>query len=142
MDSSCAILAIERVIAAGLSGAWRPYSSRLENPETSWTTTGILKSQKEGDGRIVMEALSHVSFDGVVMRVYQEEPLIIHYAKRASTQGRIDAVTKEAAAVFESIPGHLEEEVAEDLREFGLDLGELLNPIPPPFTIEETTNAE
>ncbi len=94
------------------------------------------------DGRIVLEALSHVTFDGVVVRVYQENPLVVHYAKRASTQCRIDAVAKEAAAVFESLVGQLEEEFTEDLGAFGIDLGDLLNPIPPPFSIEETTNAE
>ena len=81
------------------------------------------------------------------MRVYQEDPLIIHYAKRASTQHRIDTVTKEAAAVFESLPGHLKEEITEDLEAFGteligVDIRELLNPIPPPFQLEAIANAE
>lgn len=142
MDSSRAILAIQRLIESGVVGGFRPYSSRLDVPDTSWTTTGILKSQHEGDGRIVLEALSHTSVDGVVVRVYQENPLVIHYAKRASSRGQIDAITREAAAVFESLPGHLEEETVEDLEGLGLHIGDLLNPIPPPFRIEDTPDAE
>lgn len=147
MDSSRAILAIERIVASGLSGVWRPYSSRLGSSDSTWTSTGIFKSQIEGDGRIVLEALTLVSFDGVVVRVYQEDPLVIHYAKRASTQLRIDTITKEAAAVFESLPGHLDEEITEDFEAFGteligVDIRELLNPLPPPFLIEATTDAE
>ncbi len=101
-----------------------------------------MKTQHESEGRIVLEALTHVSFDGVVVRVYQEEPLIVHYAKRATSQSRIDTITHEAVAVFESLPGHLEDAVEQEMHDFGIDLAELLNPIPPPFKIEEIVDAE
>ncbi len=50
-------------------------------------------------------------FSGILVRVYEEQPLLVHSAWRARTPDRVEAVVRHAGSVFDTLFG-LEEDPA------------------------------
>ena len=102
-----------------------------------------MKNQVDRGGRVVLEALAHESYEGLVVRVFEEDPFELHYAKRSVDPAVIDLILSEAAAVFGRLDGEPAEDLASESKEIlGIDMADLLNPIPPPFTLAETPIAQ
>lgn len=134
---------IDWLLERGLDGPWARYDSGGEGSEIPWRTAGIVKSQIEGPGRVVLEVLAHPKVGGLVVRVFEEDPFTVRYAKRAENVGVIRQIVSEATTVFETLDGEATEDLASETMEMlGIDLRELLNPIPPPFTVEEIPVAD
>lgn len=136
-------MTIEWLLKRGLDEPWARYDSGRKGSEVPWRSAGVINSQREGQGRVVLEVLVHPGFGGQVIRVFEEDPFLLHYAKRAEGEEVIRQIVLEAAVVFETLDGEATEDLAANSMEMlGIDLKDLLNPIPPPFTIEEIPLAD
>ena len=136
-------LAIDKLLNSGVDEPWLRYESGMKNGKVPWRSAGLVKNQVDSGGRVVLEALAHQTYGGLVVRVFEEDPFELHYAKRAEEPTVIDRILSEAAAVFEQLDGEPTEDLASESKEIlGMDMTDLLNPIPPPFTMDEIPIAE
>ena len=136
-------LAIDRLLDGGVDQPWLRYESGRKAGKVPWRSAGLMKNQVDRGGRVVLEALAHESYEGLVVRVFEEDPFELHYAKRSVDPAVIDLILSEAAAVFGRLDGEPAEDLASESKEIlGIDMADLLNPIPPPFTLAETPIAQ
>lgn len=105
--------------------------------DRQWSTTGIMKNQVGVDERVVLEAFSSRANPDIIIRVYSEDPLEIHYARRITSPSDVDGCMTQAAAIYDRIPG--EETKSLGLLESVINIlfRGVLNPPPPPFNIGE-----
>jgi hypothetical protein len=136
-------LAIDKLLRSGVDEPWLRYESGMRTGKVPWRSAGLVKNQVDSGGRVVLEALAHQTYGGLVVRVFEEDPFKLHYAKRAEEPTVIDRILSEAAAVFEQLDGEPTEDLASESKEIlGMDMADLLNPIPPPFSMDEIPIAE
>lgn len=136
-------LAIDKLLRSGVDEPWLRYESGIRTGKVPWHSAGLVKNQVDSSGRVVLEALAHQNYGGLVVRVFEEEPFKLHYARRAEQPTVIDRILSEAAAVFEQLDGEPTEDLASESKEtLGMDMADLLNPIPPPFSMDEIPIAE
>lgn len=105
-------------------------------------TTGLMKNQIGTDGRVVLEALANRACADIVVRVFSEEPLEIHYARKASSPDTVQRCITGAIAVFEQIPGDPPMSLGLIESVFNVFSGGALNPPPPPFDVHEIEGVE
>lgn len=125
---------LEELRAEGIIG--ETYMSRLNTLDSKWWAVGLFKTDRMGEGRAVLELLRHAVFDGLIVRVYREQPTQVVYSLRVRTNSTVEGVIREASEVFAALPG---EYSVEDygLADLGPDIREALNPLPPPVQVEQ-----
>jgi hypothetical protein len=103
----------------------------------SWRTVGAYLSVAEVD-RLVLEALYLQRMETCVVRVYQENPLQIHYARKFSLSAPSCAQILESAfSIFgRHLPPRLPAQPSSQ-QSLGVDVAKALLPIPPPVNVAE-----
>lgn len=121
----------------GLVGPWKRYETKGGGGEFRWSAAGIMKKQVGVDGRIVLEALASKAFPEIVIRVFSEEPLVTHYARKVVSPSDMDGCMAEAGGIYDRIPGEGFQGSDPLGSMFNFLLRGALNPLPPPFDIDE-----
>ena len=131
MNVSAASRSLRQVLAEGLEGPWKRYTSK--GGMGRWTTVGIFKDQPSLDGRVVLEVFSHRDFPEMIIRVYTEEPLNVRFHCRAMTVGEMNDGIREAAREFEEIPGRSPQSSSLLAKILEHMFPAAWNPVPPPL---------
>ena len=103
----------------------------------SWRTTGAYLNIA-GDNRLVLEALYLKRIDTCVVRVYEELPLRIHFARKFGLEAPSCAHIIESAFSYfgQHLPAQLPAQPGVP-RSLGLDVAQALLPVPPPVNVAE-----
>ena len=106
-------MAVDALMTESLNRSSRRFSARSGTCTDVLRAIGLIKARADGPGRIVLDVLVGSLFSGAVVRVYEEQPLLVNSASRARTPDRVAAVVRHAGSVFDTLPG-LEEDPAGD----------------------------